>query len=560
MVLLLGITIVATGAILAVGATVIDDSKQMSRVDSAEHAMTQFDSRVSLVGLEGSGRQRATLPGGEGTDVAVDGDAGWMRIDVYSYNTTNGSTTFDYTLMNESMGAVRYENGETVVAYQGGGVWERTPAGSRMVSPPEFHYRGTTLTLPLVTVNESGTVSGEVLVSKNETTAQYPVDGNATRTNPLSSAVVNITVKSQFYRAWGQFFVERTGGNVSYDHADQTVSLLVKTPTRRQAVSSAVASTSSGTMVIQGSGGSSFTDSYNSSNGDYAATASDNGTIVTAGGVDMGGGAEIRGNLVSGSGSVSMNGASTRVTGNVSYGGSLSAGSATIEGWTAPNATVDEVAPVGGLVDEEKQRIRTGNHDNNNVSAIDNATDQLVSCDPECTLPAGEYYLDEIDLGSGDTLELDLSGGDVVIAVENGINLDGATVDVDDVSGGTVKIYMDGNTLDVTGGATVNVANDAASNLWIFGPPDTSVTVTNSGTEFVGAVYAPESPGQSGSVDVTAGGEVYGAVVGGETTLQSGGTIHFDQALRHDQPLTGSRTVRVTYLHISVNSVNISDV
>lgn len=558
MVLLLGITIVATAAILVVGASVIEDSKDLSRSDSAEQAMTQFDSRVALVGLEGSGRQRASLPGGSESSVEVDGDAGWMRIDIYRFNATDGSTTFDYTLMNVSMGTVTYEGGDAVVAYQGGGVWKRTSGGASMVSPPEFHYRGTTLTLPLVTVNGSGSVSGDVLISKNGTVSQYPVDGNATRTNPLSSSVVSITVHSRYYRAWGQFFVERTGGNVTYDHDANTVSLLVKTPSQREEVASAVASTSSGTMVIEGAGGSSFTDSYNSSNGDYGATVSDNGTIVTAGGVDMAGGAEIRGNLVSGGGSVTMSGASTAVTGNVSYAGSLSQGSATIGGWTAPNGSVGDVPPVGGVIDDKLSDLQ-GSNDNGNVSAID-ASNELTGCGSTCTLPAGRYYVDEIDLGSGDTLELNLTDGDVVVAVAGDVSLSDATVNVSNVSGGTAEIYMDGNDLDVTNGATVEMSNETAPNLWLFGPPDTQVTVKNSGTKFVGAIYAPESNGQSGSVEVSAGGEVFGAVVGGQTTLKSGGTIHFDRALQSNQPLTSTSVVRVTYLHISVNSVNVSDV
>ncbi|MFC7136785.1 hypothetical protein ACFQRB_10360 [Halobaculum litoreum] len=56
-----------------------------------------------------------------------------------------------------------------------------------MVSPPEFHYRGTTLTLPLVRVAGDRRLDEEVVVRRaNASTAVYP-DASAGYANPSTT-------------------------------------------------------------------------------------------------------------------------------------------------------------------------------------------------------------------------------------------------------------------------------------------------------------------------------------------------------------------------------------
>ncbi len=61
-------------------------------------------------------------------------------------------------------------------------------------------------------------------------------------------------------------------------------------------------------------------------------------------------------------------------------------------------------------------------------------------------------------------------------------------------------------------------------------------------------------------VTVKANAEVFGALVGGETKLKSGGTIHYDQALvaTHTLPASYTERPQVTYMHVSVHRVNVT--
>jgi hypothetical protein len=225
-VLLLGLTAAGAGSVLVFGADAIQGTTESTDIGRAEHAMTQLDSKTSLVAHGSSEVQRVDVIGdGRGT-VRVDEDAGWMRVRIVNETTD----TVDEEVMNETMGAVVYERGETTLVYQGGGVWRRDPGGSTLVSPPEFHYRGRTLTLPLILVGGEVTSTESVTMSQQTPPqGQFPNE-SAGRRNPLTSGRVNVTVGSDNYRAWGRFFSERTQGSVSYDHANGTVTVQLVTP------------------------------------------------------------------------------------------------------------------------------------------------------------------------------------------------------------------------------------------------------------------------------------------------------------------------------------------
>ncbi|WP_132057566.1 DUF7289 family protein [Halorussus amylolyticus] len=563
-VLLLGITIAGTGLIVAFGSSALDDSKQSSELDSAEHAMTQLDSKLSLVGLGDSTSQTVSL--GVDSTTRVDDDTGWMRVEVV--NRTD--ETVEAVVLNRTLGAVVYENGETTVAYQGGGVWRRSDAGSAMVSPPEFHYRGTTLTLPLVAVNGTERLDGRAHLAKgDDTDAKYPVAGDPDLSNPLEDGKVNVTVDSAYYDAWGRFFEDRTGGEVSYDHDRERVTITLVVPGETKTVTNALAGTTADRMTIQGAGGSSFTDSYNSSDGAYSGAPVEpyNGTIVTKGSVTLTGGAEIYGDLRAG-GTADLGGGVT-VHGNLSYGGpppNCKGGGGDdcrdVTGWVADNGSAPDISPIGDLVDIKAETYRDGSaNDNDAVTAINETTGTWNDSESTLTLPSGAYYLENGDLDGSRDLTFDTSDGDVVLVVDDEIEWNGANVDVTDPEDGTVKVYTTGSEFRVIGGATVGDTDGHVSpSLRVYAGPGLDAEIEGDST-LVGLVYAPGTDAQSGSVTVTSQAELYGGIVGGgQTLLQSGGSVHFDQALSSVDPVDGeaSNVPQLTYLHVSVSEVNVT--
>lgn len=184
------------------------------------------------------------------------------------------------------MGTATYDTGAGTAAYEGGGVWTRGhEGGSRMVSPPEFHYRDQTLTLPVVQLDGDVAAGGSTVELTASAGRTERVDGIV---NPLadSSGRVYVTVGSAYYEAWGEFIAERTAGQVvELDHDTETVTVELVVPSPAT-VDQAIYAAGEGPNAVQIQGMA--VDSYNSSEGDgsYSSSTSDNGTVTTGGGIN----------------------------------------------------------------------------------------------------------------------------------------------------------------------------------------------------------------------------------------------------------------------------------
>lgn len=548
-VLLLGLSVAGATGILVLGTGVLDDSRGVATDGVAEHSMTQLDSQTSLVAHGGSDAQRVRIAGADAADRRVEPTRG--RINVTVRNTTSGEV--EAVLLDRQLGAVVYEHDGTTIAYQGGGVWAGTGNSSRMVSPPEFHYRGNTLTLPLVVV-AGGTAGDDVRVRQaGETEPIYP-DESVTPPlrNPLDERRIAVEVESDHYPAWGRFFEQRTSGDSEIDHDNGTATIELITEDSTRSVDAGLAATGSGDDIdLSGSGSNpAFVDSYNSSQGDYAATNTDDGVAEAAADIELSGNAEIAGDVRAG-GVADLSSASAEVTGEVAW---------TEDFQQNPNANygserqidgVDGATTVDGYVEN---KIDTVEDDNDNAGTPADG-ESLTFTSGSATLPPGEYYLDDLDM-DGDELTLDTSGGNIELAIDDNLNLDnGANITV--LGDGVVRLYV-GDDFDLDTGSEVHVPDDDARQLWLYGSDDFDADMEASQgnpIKFVGVVYAPD--GDNTKIEVQHG-EVFGATVAASVDIGSGGTVHYDQALRQEAPIPANEDIpRVTYLHVSVSEIEV---
>ncbi|WP_181691055.1 collagen-binding domain-containing protein [Natronomonas sp. LN261] len=234
-VLILGMTVLSVGVLLAVGGAAVDDTRADAERSQMENSMSAFSSKASLVGLGESGDQRFSLGRATEGHVTVREDAGNVKIWIENGTSDDADEGGDdddvepTEVANTSIGALVYENDGREIAYQGGGVWERQGDFSRMISPPEFHYRAETLTFPIIRVTGSGSASGDVrgtVGREGDSRGLYP---NATRENPLENPLENgtayVEIESEYCRGWQSFFESRTQGEVDEgcDDGDENV-------------------------------------------------------------------------------------------------------------------------------------------------------------------------------------------------------------------------------------------------------------------------------------------------------------------------------------------------
>ncbi|MFC6614735.1 hypothetical protein ACFQAS_07160 [Halopenitus salinus] len=209
-VLIVAITLMGATAVVTLGSTAIGDTQQAADVQRGEHVMTQFASKAAMAALGDTGSQSMTTGDTQGT-ISVTEETG--RMQVYHVNASGDGNVGD-PIANSTLGEVTHRNDDRTTTYQGGGVWsKRGENPARMVSPPEFHYRGQTLTLPIVSVaaGETAAASGssQIRVEGGDT-----IPSNGTADNPVENGTVVVVVESEYHEGWREYFEDRTDGRV----------------------------------------------------------------------------------------------------------------------------------------------------------------------------------------------------------------------------------------------------------------------------------------------------------------------------------------------------------
>jgi len=213
-VLIFGLSLFVIGTTLAFGATAIADLTDEAEATNVENSMSHLSSQISLVALGDASNQQYALSSTRDGTVSVEPDAGELEVS----HTVNGTEVGNAS---STLGAIVYAGPQRDIAYQGGGVGTKQGNTSRMVSPPEYYYRGATLTLPIIRVDGSGAVSGtargQITPGSTPTARAEDLD------SPLQEGTVTVRVQSEYYEGWFNFLTQRAEGSTVIHHNNNTV-------------------------------------------------------------------------------------------------------------------------------------------------------------------------------------------------------------------------------------------------------------------------------------------------------------------------------------------------
>jgi len=341
-----------------------------------------------------------------------------------------------------------------------------------------------------------------------------------------------------------------------------TATFLFVGPSTTGTVSSGVSSVNpSGRLTVNGQGGGTFVNAYNSTSGDYASSRTNDSRIESGGGVELTSGAELRGN-VEADGDLVLSGNSV-VTGNASISGSvtLHGGGSEVRGEIrdGPQPTQHPIAD--GLIASKRAAFADENNNDDDSRIIDGEiTDSNVLTGSNPTVLPGTYYLSSFAL-SNEQVTFDVGTGDVKVFVDDDVSLDRADVNVVNTSGNahSVRMYAQADEFSFER-ANIDVAGDVAPAFWLYGPSGVYVELKRSSV--TGVVYAPGTQTSPGQVDIATHSALFGGIVGGDTEVGSQSSIHYDTALRTQQvvnPPDADDLYRfVQYFHISYSEVELT--
>lgn len=572
-VLIIGVVLVGAALVAVIGALALGQTEGSLSEDRAETVLTQLDSKAGMVALGESSTQRVSLGSGATDEFSLEPDSGTLRITIVNRTSEEVEWTEEFTL-----GAVVWDDGDTRIAYQGGGVWRGDANGGQMISPPEFHFRGATLTLPIVTVDGDRVLSTDAMISHESVETIFPRDDVA---NPLEEHEVVVSITSEFYRGWAEYMQTRTEGEVSVNAGNEQTNIELISRIGDTFIRGAVAGqTADGSLTFQGNpshpcGGNTYFDSYDSTEGEYcdqfdSTELRPGGELIFGGDItgDSSAG-QVQGDFVSGGDVIihqnqDMHG-DIRLVGECVEEGSNSCTSAQESAENSNNPVPDPDGYEIIQIDDVETEPALDRVIDQVTTEARNELDETTFTNGD-EIESGVYYTEEIDI-TGNLL-FNTTEGDISIIVEEGIRLNGANVEIH--GEGDVDIFVGGDdsaTYDLQmDSSTVWAPNNDATKLTILG--DSDFTSEMDDGEFTGVVYAPGDEDSDALFRLIGGGNVYGAIVTGDMEIGgtggagggAGGTVHYDRALGNQIVVPPDFGItRLTYLHISQNEISFTN-
>ena len=547
LVLVMALALATALLLVTLSTATLQSSQQYAETEKGESTLTELDSKASLVALGGG--DGVTMQLGLRGGTAEVRETGRLRMVLED----NGTTT---ELTNTSLGTVEYANGDSRIAYQGGGVWRRNAGRNEsvMVSPPEVHYRQGTLTLPLIRVTgDEGRLSTAELRAGNRTDV-YPRSGNGSSwRNPVDEgSKLVLYVESDYYRGWAAFFEQRIGANTTVFPGNETVRVELVSPTERSSVDSGLISVGTGSPIdMRGNAGDpTFVDSYDSGIGPYSTSSGSEGSVRSPSGLNLGGESFIKGDVNTG-GVVDFDGNNNTVYGHVRHQGlgHKWKKSGTITEWEARNGSDVSIPPIDSTV-------------NRRVGAICDGTNDLsVSGRTVVVNGSSPYCVDgDLTVGKGDELVIDLSSGSVSLAVTGNVEVsNGGEISVVGTGGNrAAELWMAGDEVTVRD-ADVTVSNDRSPAFRLFAGQGTSTAMRSQAT-FTGLLYTPTTQEAGGGLAMRSQSHLYGSAVVGEVAMRSGSAVHYDMAVSGFQfERRSTAASRLSYLYVTINEVTVDE-
>ncbi len=208
-VLLIGAVTVASVGIVVFGTDGLDAQQTAIETEHAEQSMLEFTHATSTATVAGGDRVPVSIDAvGDGT-IETREDAGRVRI---VRETASGSEV----LYDESLGVLRYTNGDIEIASQGGGLWRSDGTGTVSVSSPPLVYRDETLTFPIVRLTDarSGGDGVDGVVRQSGSPAHVDLRRH-NRSVGGGAGVVRIEIESAYCDGWEREIEATVPGRVT---------------------------------------------------------------------------------------------------------------------------------------------------------------------------------------------------------------------------------------------------------------------------------------------------------------------------------------------------------
>jgi len=470
LIFIFGIVIVSISIILAAGLPVLDDARENTQIERFQTEFALLDQQI---------RESVYAPGESGASISL--SDGRVSVD-------NGSESMTVTVTHRPTGGAPVSTGEIPlggiefdaggdrgVAYQGGGVWAKYRNALSVRDPPDITYTGSSLNINLMNFttefDAGGTTTSTFYFSSEGTHKSNDLKKITDR--PLGPGELEVSVRSQFSQAWGEYL----GRDIASDSGAVDVS--VTSPPDKRGYANVTFETGPPLYGVENALNGSGTANF----GEVNLTDSRAGDVVINNYSDSG-------ELPSG---IDDHPNAADACFRTFEGDALSSAIPTVTSGTYETSTTDIIDGETFVADGGDVEIYSG-------------ADQKISSQTT----------------------FDTSGGNVEIHVDGELTLNG---DLDINGTNSVYFYVK-NTISVEDNTNVNIEDGRTERLQIFTSENNNNAIIKTGAEYNGTVYAQNS---NVDINIDSGSDFVGAAVT-PGTLQIDADYTHDASVRGAAP------------------------
>jgi len=189
---ILGLLMLSIGIIGVAGYPIVKNAQEANHIENTKQSFIVLANNVNKVVIGQAPSQSVELKMYGGSLSVI----GSSTINI----TANNSAGQRIPILNDTyMRSIESTVGDTVIAYEGTGVWAKYPNGNTiLVSKPLITNQGNVLVIPVVTINGASSIGGSGI-------SRVTVKGVPSITFYPNVNTITVTINSSYWNGWNNY-------------------------------------------------------------------------------------------------------------------------------------------------------------------------------------------------------------------------------------------------------------------------------------------------------------------------------------------------------------------
>ena len=194
---ILGLLVLSIGLIGMAGYPIVENAQEANHIENTKQSFIVLANNVNKVVMGQAPSQNVELKM-YGGSLSVTGDSS-INITANSTNISTGNIERIVLVYDTKMRSIESTVGETVIAYEGTGVWTKHPNGyTTLVSKPLLNNQSNMLIIPIVTIVGSSSTAGFGM-------SRVSVSGVPSVTFYSNVSDIIVTINSSYSNGWSNY-------------------------------------------------------------------------------------------------------------------------------------------------------------------------------------------------------------------------------------------------------------------------------------------------------------------------------------------------------------------